>query len=605
MDHNQAMDLITSFFDEEVIEGLNAMVTLAIPDDKDIIFDLAQHENQEVRELAKKVMEALENSSSDSSHSLTESITPPQMPDLESTKSVNSTDSLKVKTIKSPPLSASHIKSPPLNAPLFKSPEVNKKKEAANLSKVDTFIQEMEKPVDLPGVEHSPLTARRVLLPRNRRGNAPGLPKKNASNTTDTIHKTEPENLKNTDTQQSIIKKQIITHPESTDNNPAKKLISTNISNFSQTETPMTFSKHETPLNGILLDAIERGASDIHLFTGYPPILRIHGDIQFENSMPLSSSIIKEAATSILGDIEYRRFVEEMELDMAYHIEGKARFRVNIFNDINGIAMIFRHIPNVVPSMEQLRLPPVFKEICEERKGLILVTGATGSGKTTTIASMIDWINRRRKVHILTIEDPVEFVHTPKLAKITHRQVRQNTKSFTSALRSALRQDPDVILIGEMRDLDSVSIALHAAETGHLVFGTLHTKSAARTVSRLIGIFPSREQEHVRHQLADGLKGVICQHLFKKNDGSGRVPAFEIMRPNSAIANLIRKSHTSQINDAIRSGKSKGMISMVSSVANLINNNRIDVEEALPLLANEEEKDELKSMLNKKYKSGE
>jgi twitching motility protein PilT len=585
MNHNQALDLITSFFDEEVIEGLKAMKELALSEDMDIISDLVNHENQSVRKLALEVLENLKNQKHLNKETIPVNKT---FPHNEIPKRSALSD------IKFPKAVNSQIQP---DKPVFKTPETVKKKEDLNLSKVDNFLEEMTKPVELPDVNSRALSSRKVLLPRNMRTKetpnltAGILESKNTEDIKDT------KNIKNSENISENIKDTVLPVNNPFDN--TDKII--DIPSLKPKINPIKTSSqphvHDTPLEGILLDAIERGASDIHLFTGYPPILRIHGDILFENLMPLSSSLIKEAAVAVLGDLEYRRFVDEMELDIAYHIEGKARFRVNVFNDINGIAMIFRHIPDKVPSIEKLKLPPVLKEICNERKGLILVTGATGSGKSTTIAAMIDWVNRNRKAHILTIEDPVEFVHKPKLSKITHRQVKQNTKSFNSALKNALRQDPDVILIGEMRDLESVTIALHAAETGHLVFGSLHTKSAARTVSRLIGIFPPREQEHIRNQIADGLKGVICQSLIKKSDGTGRVPAFEILRPNSAIANLIRKNNTSQINDAIRSGKSKGMISLISSIAKLIKKGEVTLEDSLPYLSCHEDEDELRSLL--------
>ncbi|PKK90965.1 MAG: hypothetical protein CVV64_04125 [Candidatus Wallbacteria bacterium HGW-Wallbacteria-1] len=351
------------------------------------------------------------------------------------------------------------------------------------------------------------------------------------------------------------------------------------------------------PIDRILYSAISRSASDIHLFQDSPPLFRIHGDVYFEDCPNLEREVIRSFVRNSLGELEYQRFVEDMEVDLAYQIEGVARFRVNIFNDINGIGMVFRHIPEKIPTMEELKLPQVFKEMCSERKGLVLITGPTGSGKSTTLAAMIDWINRNRRAHILTIEDPVEFVHDPILCKVTHRQVKKNTKTFNSALSSAMRQDPDVILIGEIRDLETVAIALHASETGHLVLGTLHTKNAARTVTRIVSSFPPREQDNIRNQLADGLRGIVAQTLVKTRDGNSRTAAFEVLLPNPAISNLIRKGNFTQIQDAMRSGRSQGMQTFVTAMYDLIKSRRVEVNEAMSHLISHEEREELKSLL--------
>lgn len=327
---------------------------------------------------------------------------------------------------------------------------------------------------------------------------------------------------------------------------------------------------------------VKHGASDLHLTSGSIPSLRVHGDISALNYRELNSQEVRALVYEILNNEQIKKFEETNELDCSYAVEGFGRFRCNIFMQRLGIGAVFRHIPSKVLSMKELNAPPIFKTILQEKKGLILVTGPTGSGKSTTLAAMIDHINETDKGHILTIEDPIEFVHSNKRSIVNQREVGTHTHSFEKALKAALREDPDIILVGEMRDLETISLAMTAAETGHLVFGTLHTMSAPKTVDRIIDSFPEEQQSQVRVMLSESLKCVISQTLIKKNDGTGRVAAHEIMINNTAIQNLIREGKTFQIKSTMQTSTNIGMQSMESAVERLLSLGTINKEEAAP-----------------------
>jgi twitching motility protein PilT len=319
----------------------------------------------------------------------------------------------------------------------------------------------------------------------------------------------------------------------------------------------MTVRIHE-----LLKFAVENGASDIHIGAGEVPAFRIDGNVRRLDLERLNNDDTKRLAYSIMNEKQKTRFEKEMEIDFSIGLKGLARFRVNVFTNTRGIAIVMRQIPTKVLTMEELKLPSVFTHIAEFHKGLVLVTGPTGSGKSTTLAALIDYINKNRHDHILTIEDPVEFVHTPQKCLINQREVGTHTHSFNNALRSALREDPDVILVGELRDLETISLALTAAETGHLVFGTLHTNSAPETIDRVIDVFPHEQQQQVRTMLSTSLMAVISQILLRKPSGNGRIAAHEIMLVNPAIRNLIRENKLHQIPSIMQTGKGDGMQTM-------------------------------------------
>jgi twitching motility protein PilT len=324
----------------------------------------------------------------------------------------------------------------------------------------------------------------------------------------------------------------------------------------------------------------EQGASDLHLSTGNPPIFRQHGEMVRLNFKALGHDELKTILFEILSEKQKAHFEETKDLDFAYEVPGLARFRGNIMMQYRGIAAVFRIIPAKILSADELGLPEGVRRMTNFKKGLVLVTGPTGSGKSTTLAGMIDLINSTRKEHILTFEDPLEFIHENKLSLMNQRQIGQHTESFASALRAALREDPDVILVGEMRDLITIQLAMSAAETGHLVFGTLHTSTAAKTVDRIIDVFPTDQQEQVRAMLAESLKGVICQQLLKTAEGNGRVAALEIMLGTPAIGNLIREGKTFQIPSIMQTAKKDGMQLMDQHLLDLLKTKKVNPEEA-------------------------
>ncbi|RMF87931.1 MAG: type IV pilus twitching motility protein PilT [Nitrospinota bacterium] len=330
----------------------------------------------------------------------------------------------------------------------------------------------------------------------------------------------------------------------------------------------------------LLKQAKEMGASDLHIRAGLSPLVRIHGELHPLSEARLSPEVCQEMLGEIMSPEQQRMFQEQGECDFAYAIPGIGRFRTNLFQQQYGIGGVFRIIPDRVLSLAELHLPKGLARFAHLEKGLIVVTGPTGSGKTTTLAALIDLINEERRCHILTIEDPLEFLHQNKKALITHREVGSHTRSFAQALRSALREDPDVILIGEMRDLETISLALTAAETGHLVLATLHTTTAAATVDRIVDVFPATQQEQVRTVLAEVLKGVICQQLLRRADGKGRIAALEILVATPALANLIREGKTFQIPSIIQTGKREGMQTMDQAIAELLRQKLITPEEA-------------------------
>jgi twitching motility protein PilT len=325
---------------------------------------------------------------------------------------------------------------------------------------------------------------------------------------------------------------------------------------------------------------VDNGGSDLHLSAGSPPIVRIHGEMQQTERPPLSPQEVQTLVFEILNEKQKRQFIESWELDCSYHLNGVGRFRVNVFMQRRGLGAVFRVIPEKILSAQELNLPASLLNMIDTPRGLIVVTGPTGSGKSTTLAALIDEINRTRKEHILTIEDPIEFVHENKVALINQREVSSHTKSFASALKAALREDPDVILVGEMRDLETISLAMTAAETGHLVFGTLHTNSAAKTVDRIIDVFPDSQQAQVRTMLSESLRGVIAQTLFARADKPGRVAALEILQSTHAIANLIREGKTFQIPSAMQVGGEHGMMTFETHLNKLVGEGKVSKDDA-------------------------
>lgn len=328
----------------------------------------------------------------------------------------------------------------------------------------------------------------------------------------------------------------------------------------------------------LLAFVMQNSASDLHLSSSNPPIVRVHGSLKRLKSDLLTSDSIRSMLYSIMTDEQRAEYEKNLELDFAISFGEKARFRVNAFTNRGGCAAVFRTIPSVIPSMEQLELPPVMRRLAELEKGLVLVTGATGSGKSTTLAALINYINENTSKHILTIEDPVEFFHTSKKSLINHREVGQDTNSFSRALKSALREDPDVILVGEMRDYETIGLALTAAETGHLVFGTLHSNSAAKTIDRLIDVFPTGDKEMIRSMISSSLQGVVAQQLLKRADGSGRIGAFEVLIGTGAVRNLIRENQIPQLYSMMQTGSRYGMSTMEDSVRSLLDKGMISEE---------------------------
>ena len=329
----------------------------------------------------------------------------------------------------------------------------------------------------------------------------------------------------------------------------------------------------------LLAFSVQQGASDLHLSAGLPPMIRVDGDIRRVNVPPQDHPEVQALIYDIMNDRQRKDFEEFLETDFSFDVPNIARFRVNAFNQNRGAGAVFRAIPSEVLTMEDLGMGQVFRDISLLPRGLVLVTGPTGSGKSTTLAAMVDYVNDNRYDHILTIEDPIEFVHKSKSCLVNQREVHRDTMGFSEALRSALREDPDIILVGEMRDLETIRLALTAAETGHLVFGTLHTTSAAKTVDRVIDVFPADEKAMVRSMLSESLQAVISQTLLKRKSG-GRVAAHEIMRGTSAIRNLIREGKVAQMYSAIQTGQAVGMQTMDQCLQSLVDKRVVSVEAA-------------------------
>ncbi|MCB9833635.1 MAG: type IV pilus twitching motility protein PilT [Planctomycetes bacterium] len=324
----------------------------------------------------------------------------------------------------------------------------------------------------------------------------------------------------------------------------------------------------------------EQGASDLHMASGSKPMVRLNSRLQAIDYDELTPELNRKLLYELMTPEQVHEFEERRDIDFSYEIPNVTRIRCNIFEQKNGIAAVFRLIPTEILTMEQLNLPEQLRRFCDMPRGLVLVTGATGSGKSTTLAAMIDYINENYPKHILTIEDPIEFVHPMKTSLINQREVGSMTQNFTAALRAALREDPDIILVGEMRDLETIKLALTAAETGHLVFGTLHTNSAAGTVDRIIDVFPADEQDQIRVMLSEALRGVVAQRLLPKKGGKGRCAAIEILSVTPAVSNLVREGKTFQLDSIIQTGKKEGMISMDTALSNLVNEGLISADEA-------------------------
>ena len=333
-------------------------------------------------------------------------------------------------------------------------------------------------------------------------------------------------------------------------------------------------------LTQLLAFTMQNDASDLHLSAGSPPVIRASGSLKRVKADPLSTDDIRTMLYSVMKDNQRAEFEKNLEIDFAISLGDKARFRVNGFTSRLGTCAVFRTIPSEVPTMAQLDLPAVIRRFSELEKGIILVTGATGSGKSTTLASMVNHINLNMSKHILTIEDPVEFFHTSQKSLVNHREVGTDTESFSRALKSALREDPDVILVGEMRDYETISLALTAAETGHLVFATLHSNSAIKTIDRVIDVFPTGDKEMVRAMLASSLQGVIAQTLLKRADGQGRIGAFEILVGTNAVRNLIRENQIPQMFSMMQTGSRYGMLTMQDAIKNLLEGELITKDEA-------------------------
>jgi twitching motility protein PilT len=341
-------------------------------------------------------------------------------------------------------------------------------------------------------------------------------------------------------------------------------------------------------ISELLAFVVKNKASDLHLSSGLPPMIRVHGDVRRINLPAMEHKDVHAMVYDIMNDGQRKFYEENLECDFSFAIPNLARFRVNAFVQQRGAGAVFRTIPSKVLSLEDLKAPKIFQDIADNPRGLCLVTGPTGSGKSTTLAAMVNYINENEFGHILTVEDPIEFVHEAKKCLINQREVGPHTLSFANALRSALREDPDVILVGEMRDLETIRLAMTAAETGHLVFGTLHTSSAAKTIDRIIDVFPAEEKEMVRAMLSESLRAVISQTLCKTKDGSGRVAAHEVMIGTPAIRNLIREAKVAQMYSAIQTGQGFGMQTLDQNLLDLVRRNVITTEEARNKAANKD-----------------
>ncbi len=353
----------------------------------------------------------------------------------------------------------------------------------------------------------------------------------------------------------------------------------------------------EIALSELLRKMIEHGGSDLHITTNSAPMVRVHGVLRPLEYAELTPAETKQLAYSVLTDAQKHRFEETLELDFSFGIKGLSRFRANIFNQRGAVGAVFRSIPYEIRSFEELGLPAVIDKLCDKPRGLILVTGPTGSGKSTTLAAMVDKVNRDRHEHIITVEDPIEYLHGHKGCIVNQREVHADTHTFANALRAALRQDPDVVLIGEMRDLETTETALRIAETGHLTFATLHTNSAASSINRIIDIFPSGQQAQIRTQLSMVLEGIVTQSLLPKANGQGRALAMEVLVPNSAIRNLIREDKIHQIYSMMQTGQDKfGMQTFNQSLASLYFKKQITLEMAMARSSNS---DELQDLINR------
>jgi len=353
----------------------------------------------------------------------------------------------------------------------------------------------------------------------------------------------------------------------------------------------------DTTLHQLLKQMVEMGASDLHLSTQSPPMVRLDGRLLQLPYPPLTVAETKQLAYSVLTDTQKHRFEENLELDFSFGVKGLARFRGNNFLQRGAVGGVYRQIPYEILGFRELGLPPIVESLCEKPRGLILVTGPTGSGKTTTLAAMIDKINREKQLHIITIEDPIEFLHTHKKCLVNQRELHADTHSFPNALRSVLREDPDVVLVGEMRDLETIESALRIAETGHLTLATLHTNSAVSSINRIIDVFPAHQQTQIRTQLSFVLEGIMCQSLLERSSGKGRAMAMEIMVPNAAIRNLIREDKVHQIYSMMQTGQSKfGMQTFNQSLATLYHKKLITLEMALSRSSNA---DELQDIINR------
>src|SRR5712664_415774 len=352
-----------------------------------------------------------------------------------------------------------------------------------------------------------------------------------------------------------------------------------------------------TTLPDLLKTTVEMNGSDLHITTNTPPQIRVHGHLQRLQMPEMTPAETKQLVYSVLTDAQKKRFEETMELDFSFGIKGLARFRCNVFNQRGAVGAVYRLIPETIRTFGELGLPTVLASLAERPRGLVLITGPTGSGKSTTLAAMLDKINSERHAHILTIEDPIEYIHQHKNCLVNQREVHSDTNSFGNALRAALREDPDIVLIGEMRDLETVEAALKIAETGHLTFGTLHTNSAAQTINRIIDIFPANQQSQIRTQLSLVLEGIVCQALLPKLGGKGRVCSLEIMVPTPAIRNLIRDDKVHQIYGSMQAGQDKlGMQTQNQSLASLYMKKAITLDTAMGASSN---KDELQDMITR------